>query len=235
MAARSRRTTSRAPRVSTPQTSHGARGIGAAGTRAADRRDTYDFTHDLVRQAAYRTVSQPRRKLLHRHIARAFDAAVGRDPALAADLAYHAARADDFDVAARACILRANAPYAFSPISRLPVLPSGDCTISSASRRSGEARDCDLSLAPKSAFLPLPGRPAAASAPGGHRRGGRPMRPRSLDFTRQPPPGTICFPSCIRKPATLARPRRALFARRRPAAPPTKRRGRINSPTQRAA
>ena len=32
--------------------------------------DVYDFTHDLVRQTAYRTVSQPRRKLLHRHIAR---------------------------------------------------------------------------------------------------------------------------------------------------------------------
>lgn len=67
--------------------------------------DAYDFTHDLVRQAAYRTVSQPRRKLLHRHIARALDAVVGRDGALATDLAHHAALAGDFEAAGRACII----------------------------------------------------------------------------------------------------------------------------------
>jgi DNA-binding SARP family transcriptional activator len=65
--------------------------------------DAYDFTHDLVRQTAYRTVSQPRRKLLHRHIAHALDGASKRDTALAADLAYHAALAGDHEAAARAC------------------------------------------------------------------------------------------------------------------------------------
>jgi DNA-binding SARP family transcriptional activator/tetratricopeptide (TPR) repeat protein len=67
--------------------------------------DAYDFTHDLVRQTAYRTLSQPRRKLLHRRIARALDAVIGRDGAFAADIAYHAALAEDDDMAAHACRL----------------------------------------------------------------------------------------------------------------------------------
>jgi DNA-binding SARP family transcriptional activator len=66
--------------------------------------DAYDFTHDLVRRATYSTVAQPRRKLLHRHMARAFDAASASDPTRAADVAYHAAHADDFALAARACV-----------------------------------------------------------------------------------------------------------------------------------
>ncbi|WP_291858009.1 AAA family ATPase [Bradyrhizobium sp.] len=69
--------------------------------------DAYDFTHDLIRQTAYRTVSQPRRTLLHRHIARVLDAVVEHDGALAADLAHHAALAGDFAVAVRACIVAA--------------------------------------------------------------------------------------------------------------------------------
>ena len=67
--------------------------------------NAYDFMHDLVRQAAYRSVSQPRRKLLHRHIARGLDTASKRDTALAAGLAYHAALADDDEAAARGCAL----------------------------------------------------------------------------------------------------------------------------------
>lgn len=66
--------------------------------------DTYDFAHDLVRQTAYRSVSQPRRKLLHRHIARALEEPSRRDSALAVDLAHHAALADDHETAARACV-----------------------------------------------------------------------------------------------------------------------------------
>ena len=63
----------------------------------------YDFTHDLVRQTAYRTVSQPRRKVFHQHIARVLDAASGTDAAVAADLVHHAALAGDHETAARAC------------------------------------------------------------------------------------------------------------------------------------
>ncbi len=49
--------------------------------------DAYDFTHDLVRQTAYRTVSQPRRKLLHRQIAKILEEVSSRDNTFAADLA----------------------------------------------------------------------------------------------------------------------------------------------------
>jgi DNA-binding SARP family transcriptional activator/tetratricopeptide (TPR) repeat protein len=65
--------------------------------------DAYDFTHDLVRQTAYQSVSQPRRKLLHRNIARALEEVIKCDTTFAADLAYHAALADDHEMAARAC------------------------------------------------------------------------------------------------------------------------------------
>jgi DNA-binding SARP family transcriptional activator/tetratricopeptide (TPR) repeat protein len=67
--------------------------------------EVYDFTHDLVRQTAYRTLSQPRRKLLHRGIARGLDVAAARDGAVVADLVHHAALAEDDPMAARACVL----------------------------------------------------------------------------------------------------------------------------------
>ncbi len=67
--------------------------------------DTYDFTHDLVRQAAYRTLSQPRRRLVHRHIAQGLNALAGADAALAADLVRHAALAGADEMTARACVL----------------------------------------------------------------------------------------------------------------------------------
>lgn len=67
--------------------------------------NAYDFTHDLVRQTVYRALSQPWRKLLHRRIACALDAVIGRDGAFAADIAHHAALAEDDDLAAHACRL----------------------------------------------------------------------------------------------------------------------------------
>jgi DNA-binding SARP family transcriptional activator/tetratricopeptide (TPR) repeat protein len=70
--------------------------------READA-DAYEFTHDLIRQAAYRSVSQPRRRLVHRQIARVLATAVAADDALAGELAHHAARAGDHVLAARAC------------------------------------------------------------------------------------------------------------------------------------
>jgi DNA-binding SARP family transcriptional activator len=66
--------------------------------------DVWDFGHDLVRQTAYRTISQPRRRLLHRQIAAALQATLEADDAAAADLARHAALAEDHDRAARACL-----------------------------------------------------------------------------------------------------------------------------------
>ena len=67
--------------------------------------DAYDFTHDLVRQTAYRSVSQPRRRVIHQHIARVLAGASISDTAIAADLVYHAGLAGDRETAARACIV----------------------------------------------------------------------------------------------------------------------------------
>ncbi|MCI0434116.1 MAG: AAA family ATPase [Gemmatimonadetes bacterium] len=67
--------------------------------------DSYDFTHDLVRQGAYRRLSGPRRRLTHAHIARVLAALPDPDGELAADLAHHAALAGDSETAARACLL----------------------------------------------------------------------------------------------------------------------------------
>jgi DNA-binding SARP family transcriptional activator len=67
--------------------------------------DRYDFVHDLVRQTAYAGISQPRRKLVHRHIAHFLGPVAESDDAVASDLARHAALGDEYAVAARACIL----------------------------------------------------------------------------------------------------------------------------------
>ncbi|MFC5068054.1 ATP-binding protein [Flaviflagellibacter deserti] len=64
---------------------------------------SYDFNHDLVRQAAYRTLSHPRRRLVHRHIARSLRSDLERDFTLAGELAHHAELAGDFEEAVRAC------------------------------------------------------------------------------------------------------------------------------------
>lgn len=65
---------------------------------------TYDFTHDLVRDAAYQLVSGPRRRILHRHIARALREAHDADGALAGEVMHHAALAGDYEDAAQAAV-----------------------------------------------------------------------------------------------------------------------------------
>jgi DNA-binding SARP family transcriptional activator/tetratricopeptide (TPR) repeat protein len=67
--------------------------------------DGYDFVHDLVRQTAYAGISQPRRKLLHRHIAHFLGPVVSSDDAAANELARHAALGDEYAIAARACVI----------------------------------------------------------------------------------------------------------------------------------
>jgi len=75
---------------------HGVLRAGAAGS--------YDFAHDLVRRAAYRQMSEPRRRLVHQQIADVLGRAPDPDGALAGDRAHHAAVAGDFVAAARACL-----------------------------------------------------------------------------------------------------------------------------------
>jgi DNA-binding SARP family transcriptional activator/predicted ATPase len=64
----------------------------------------YDFTHDLVRRAAYRQMSEPRRRFVHGQIARALAATPDPDGALHGDVAHHAALGGDHRLAAEACV-----------------------------------------------------------------------------------------------------------------------------------
>ncbi|ASC71402.1 hypothetical protein XM38_023540 [Halomicronema hongdechloris C2206] len=67
----------------------------------ADGDGYYDFAHDLVRQVAYDRLSQPRRRLIHRQLAKILNAQTVDDD-LASQVAYHAELADDHALAAQA-------------------------------------------------------------------------------------------------------------------------------------
>jgi len=62
---------------------------------------SYDFTHDVTREAAYALLSEPRRRLIHLEIAHALWTQGGSP---AADVLHHAALAEDHELAARACV-----------------------------------------------------------------------------------------------------------------------------------
>jgi DNA-binding SARP family transcriptional activator/tetratricopeptide (TPR) repeat protein len=64
----------------------------------------YDFAHDLVREAAYRQLSSPRRRLVHLQIARALSAMPDSDGALAGEVAHHASLGGDAELAVGACL-----------------------------------------------------------------------------------------------------------------------------------
>jgi DNA-binding SARP family transcriptional activator/tetratricopeptide (TPR) repeat protein len=64
----------------------------------------YDFAHDLIRQAAYRQLSGPRRRLVHLQIARAMATLSDPEGALAGELAHHASLGGDSELAARSCL-----------------------------------------------------------------------------------------------------------------------------------
>ncbi len=67
----------------------------------------YDFTHDLLRRAAYRKLSPPRRQLVHARIATVLDglrSTAGGDGTLAGDVAHHAALGGRSELAVRASI-----------------------------------------------------------------------------------------------------------------------------------
>jgi hypothetical protein len=67
----------------------------------------YDFVHDLVRGAAYRRLSTPRRRFVHQHVARVLADLASADPALHGDVAHHAALAGDHALASHACVAAA--------------------------------------------------------------------------------------------------------------------------------
>jgi DNA-binding SARP family transcriptional activator len=75
---------------------HGVIRAGADGA--------YEFTHDLVRSAAYQRISTPRQVMLHARIGRVLNAAADPDDALAADAARHADAGHDSQTCAAACL-----------------------------------------------------------------------------------------------------------------------------------
>ena len=72
--------------------------------RAVGEGDGYDFSHDLVRQVAYKRIPPPRRRLLHVRIARSLAPLVDRDEALAGAVARHAAEGGDHELCAQVCV-----------------------------------------------------------------------------------------------------------------------------------
>jgi len=67
----------------------------------------YAFTHDVVRQVAYHRLSEPRRRLVHRHIAERLQPLAETDSALSSDLAHHAQLAGEHEMAAIAFLAAA--------------------------------------------------------------------------------------------------------------------------------
>ena len=65
---------------------------------------TYDFTHDLVRAAAYKRVSTPRRAMVHARIGTVLVKLADPDDGLAADAARHADAGGDSATCATACV-----------------------------------------------------------------------------------------------------------------------------------
>jgi predicted ATPase/DNA-binding SARP family transcriptional activator len=71
---------------------------------AASPSASYDFTHDLIRRAAYRQLSEPRRRIVHLQLARTLGALPDPEAALAGDVAHHAALGGDAELAATASV-----------------------------------------------------------------------------------------------------------------------------------
>lgn len=66
--------------------------------------DEWDFAHDLLRRATLADLSGPRRKLMHRRVAHTMAAEPDPDGALAGEVAFHAGRGGEPELAARAAV-----------------------------------------------------------------------------------------------------------------------------------
>jgi DNA-binding SARP family transcriptional activator/tetratricopeptide (TPR) repeat protein len=66
--------------------------------------DGYAFRHDLIRQAAYSRISQPRRRLMHRSIGLALGLDMDSHPECSAEVARHAGLGADYALAAQASV-----------------------------------------------------------------------------------------------------------------------------------
>ncbi len=66
--------------------------------------DAYAFSHDLIQQAVYGRVSQPRRRLMHKSIAKSLSGEMHARPEICSELAYHAGLGGEHELAARASV-----------------------------------------------------------------------------------------------------------------------------------
>jgi DNA-binding SARP family transcriptional activator len=97
---------------------HGVLRVASSGLGSVG----YDFAHDLVRRAAYRAMSDPRRRWVHLHVARTLHATGDPEGALAGDIAHHAALGGDNELAARAYVVageRCLRLFAYADASKL--------------------------------------------------------------------------------------------------------------------
>jgi DNA-binding SARP family transcriptional activator/predicted ATPase len=74
---------------------------------ALDGEIAYDFAHDVVRQVAYEQFSEPRRRLIHTHIAQALNGLADSTTKLINDVAHHADLGSDRALAATASLMAA--------------------------------------------------------------------------------------------------------------------------------
>lgn len=68
---------------------------------------TYDFAHDIVREVAYEQFSEPRRQLIHTHIAQALNPIASPTSRLINDVAHHADLGSDHTLAVSASLMAA--------------------------------------------------------------------------------------------------------------------------------
>ncbi|WP_421656238.1 ATP-binding protein [Leptothermofonsia sp. ETS-13] len=83
---------------------------------------SYDFAHDIVRQVAYEQFSEPRRRLIHTHIAQVLHAIASPTTQLINDVAHHADLGSDHALAASASLRAAERClriFAYSEASEL--------------------------------------------------------------------------------------------------------------------
>ena len=64
----------------------------------------YAFGHDVVRQAVYAEISEPRRRMMHWRVAKSLEEAGEPDETIASEIAHHASLAGEMAMAARACV-----------------------------------------------------------------------------------------------------------------------------------
>ena len=80
---------------------------GVVRSDAAGVGASYDFVHDLLRAAAYRRLSTPRRRFVHKRIALVLSERANEDGSLYGDVVHHASLAGEHEIVARAAVAAA--------------------------------------------------------------------------------------------------------------------------------